>query len=101
MRIMITGQARLLPEQRDQTLAAAAAMRAHTLTEPGCLEYRFWVEPGDPNSLLLFELWAEQAALDAHLADPNLPGFSKAFRVGLDGGFDLTRFEIASSGALR
>jgi quinol monooxygenase YgiN len=99
--ILITGQARLLADQREETLATAAQMRAHAMSEPGCLEYRFWVEVEDPNSLLLFELWEDPASLDAHLAGPHMPGFAKAFRAGLDGIFDLTRFEVASSGALR
>jgi quinol monooxygenase YgiN len=99
--IVITGRAKLKPEHRDRALAAASQMSKESLAEPGCLDYRFWVSPDDPNSVLLFEQWADQDALDTHLHGPGLPAFGKEFGSALDGGFDLTRFEIASSGPLR
>jgi quinol monooxygenase YgiN len=99
--ILITGRARLHVEHRDRALAAASKMSVESLAEPGCIDYRFWISPDDPNSVLLLEQWEDQAALDAHLAGPGLPGFAKEFGTALDGGFDLTRFEISASGPLR
>ena len=101
MMILITGMAKLHAEHRDSALAAAAEMSTHSLTEHGCIDYRFWISSTDPNSFLLFELWRDRAALDAHLAAPQLSEFAAVLGGALDGGFDLTRYEIASAGPLR
>jgi quinol monooxygenase YgiN len=98
--IIITLKARLRPEHRDSALAAARSMSEHSLAEAGCLDYRFWVLPDDPNAVLLLEQWEDQAALDAHMAAPQLAEFAGALGPALDGGMEATKFEVASSGPL-
>jgi quinol monooxygenase YgiN len=56
------------PAQRESFLASRHdAMRA-SRAEPGCLEYTLSADPIDPSRVVLFERWASQEALDAHLA---------------------------------
>jgi quinol monooxygenase YgiN len=98
--ILITLKAKLLAEHRDSALAAAQAMSAHSLTEAGCLDYRFWISSEDPHSVLLLEQWRDQAALDAHMAQPQLAEFAAALGPALDGGMEAIKFEVASSGPL-
>jgi len=98
--IMITGKARLKPEQRDAALAAADTMSTASMAEAGCIDYRFWVSATDANSMLLVEQWEDQAALDAHFLEPHLATFGAALGPALDGGIELTKFEIASYGPL-
>jgi quinol monooxygenase YgiN len=98
--ILITGKARLLPEQRDAVIAAANTMSTASLAEPGCLDYRFWISTADPNSMLLLEEWEDQASLDAHITQPHLAEFGAALGPALDGGFAVIKHEIASSGSL-
>jgi quinol monooxygenase YgiN len=98
--IVITLKAKLLPEHRDSALAAASTMSAQSLTEAGCIDYRFWTLIDDPNSLLLFEQWEDQASLDVHLVQPQMGEFAAALGPALDGGMEATKFEIASSGPL-
>jgi quinol monooxygenase YgiN len=99
--IMITGLARLKDEHRDAALAAANEMSASSMAEPGCLDYRFWISANDPNSMLLLEQWQDAAALEAHLAAPHLSRFVETIVPLLDGGIDVVRHEVASSGPLR
>ena len=39
--------------------------------EAGCLEYTFAADPLEADRVVLFERWASQDALDAHLAGPS------------------------------
>jgi quinol monooxygenase YgiN len=98
--IMITLKAKLNAEHRDAAIVAAKAMSAHSLSEPGCIDYRFWQSVDDPSSFLLLEQWEDQAALDAHMAAPQLAEFAAALGPALDGGMDALKHEIASSAPL-
>jgi quinol monooxygenase YgiN len=98
--IMITLTAKLLAEHRETALAAAKKMSAQSLTEPGCLDYRFWISTEDPNSILLLEQWQDQDALNTHMAQPALAEFAAALGSALDGGMEAIKHEVASSGPL-
>lgn len=43
-----------------------------TRREPGCLRYTLLRNPADPTDFTFVEEWADQAALDAHLASPHV-----------------------------
>jgi quinol monooxygenase YgiN len=98
--ILITLKAKLREEHRDSALAAAHAMSAHAMTEPGCIDYRFWLSSTDPASLLLLEQWEDQRALDAHMAAPQLGEFAAAIGPAIDGAMEATKFEIAEASPL-
>jgi quinol monooxygenase YgiN len=98
--IIITLKARLNAEHRDAAIAAAKVMSEHSLSEPGCIDYRFWVSVDDPSSVLLLEQWQDQAALDAHMAGPQLTEFATALGPALEGGMEAMKHEVASSGPL-
>ncbi|HEY0521177.1 MAG TPA: putative quinol monooxygenase [Ilumatobacteraceae bacterium] len=53
--------------QRDQFLASRVEMMKASRAEAGCLEYTFCADPLDSGRVVLYERWADQAALDAHL----------------------------------
>ena len=63
--------------------------------EPGCLEYTFSADPIDPSRVLLFERWASQATLDAHLsamrAGPQIPGTEVAPKAASVVIYDVAR----------
>ncbi|WAJ39283.1 putative quinol monooxygenase [Pseudomonas sp. GOM7] len=43
--------------------------------EPGCLEYHMLRDAQDPTLFIFYEVWASQAALDAHMALPHMRAF--------------------------
>lgn len=43
-----------------------------TRREPGCLRYTLLCNHADPTDFTFVEEWADQAALDAHLASPHV-----------------------------
>lgn len=95
--IIMTVSFHLLPDKRDEAIAAALAMQAATTREPGCSEYRFWTAADNPNALGLFERWDNQQALDAHLGTPHMAAFGQAMMTTvLEQQAELTRYEVAS-----
>ena len=59
--------------------AFAAAMenqaRASLENEAGCLQFDVCRDPDDPAVCFLYELYADKAAFDAHLASPHFRSF--------------------------
>ncbi len=54
--------------------------RQSTAKEPGCEQFDVTVTRDKPNHVLLYEVYADEAAFNAHLETPHL----KAFRDQLD-----------------
>jgi len=76
--LIVAGSFVTEPGSREAFLAAAGPMVAATRTEAGCREYVFSPDPDDPDRTLLFEIWDDQAALDAHFATEHMAAFQAA-----------------------
>lgn len=60
------------PSRRDEVVAASAPVQAATRRdEPGCLVYCFAADPVQPDLIQVYELWADEASLEAHFLHPN------------------------------
>lgn len=60
------------PESREQLLAAITAQGAASLErEPGCLRFDICVDNDDPNRVMLYEVYEDEAAFDAHGKTPH------------------------------
>ena len=68
--VIVAGVFEVDPEQRDAFLAGKFDRMRTSRAEQGCLEYTFSADPLDPGRVVLYERWASQADLDAHLAVP-------------------------------
>ena len=90
--IIVTAAARLRSDTREEALAAALQMQDNTAGEAGCREYRFWTAIDDPDRVLLFECWEDEAALEAHLAAPHTREFGAAIAGWADGPIDFNRY---------
>lgn len=66
--IIVAGAFEVDPAQRTAFLAGREEVMRRSRGEDGCLEYTFSADPLDPGRVVLFERWASQEALDAHLA---------------------------------
>lgn len=98
--IIITMTTRLNDEHRDDAIAVAQRISAETFKEPGCIDYRFWVSPADPNTIMLVEKWEDQAALDVHMTSPLLAELGAALGPALDGGVEAVKHDVSSFGPL-
>jgi quinol monooxygenase YgiN len=68
--VIVVGTFEVDPTEREQFLANRHDRMRQSRAEAGCLAYAFSADPIDPSRVLLFERWASQEDLDAHLAAP-------------------------------
>lgn len=98
--LIVAGTIIAEPGGRDAFLAAVQPMVRTTLTEPGCREYTFSADPNDDTRIMLYELWDDQPALDAHFASDHMAAWQET-RKGLAlVGADIKKYDIASVEAL-
>ena len=64
---------------KADALAALLTEQAGVIrrTEPGCLVYRVHRSVADPNAFLFYEIYADDAAFEAHRASPHLAQYRK------------------------
>lgn len=74
--VIVAGVFTVDPAQREAYLEGRKARMRASRAEQGCIEYTFSADPLDPGRVLLYELWASQEDLDAHLAIPEAPASS-------------------------
>jgi quinol monooxygenase YgiN len=86
---------------RDAFLTAAAPMVVATHTEAGCREYVFSPDPDNADRIVLFELWDDQEALDAHFATEHMAEFQRSI-AGIEvTGMDVKKYTISDVGPVR
>lgn len=54
--------------------------RASVANEPGCLQFDVLQVQGEPNRIVLFEVYADDAAFQAHMKMPHLAAFLEKAR---------------------
>lgn len=76
--LIVAGTITTEPGGREPFLSAVQPMVAATLDEAGCHEYAFAPDPNDDNRIMLYELWDDQASLDAHFASDHMADWQRA-----------------------
>ena len=99
--LIIAGSITTSPGHREAFLAAAGPMVAATHTEPGCREYVFSPDPDDDDRILLFELWDDQASLDAHFVSEHMAAFQQSLADISVVGRDVQKYTISDVGPVR
>ncbi|MDG3439095.1 putative quinol monooxygenase [Nitrospirillum amazonense] len=54
------------PGQEQALTDAITAIVPHVLSEPGCITYAAHISRDDPRTVVMYEVWANQTALDIH-----------------------------------
>jgi quinol monooxygenase YgiN len=67
MTIVIAGEIDLEPKDREAALTQAAPLIQAALAEPGCVHYAWTADLNRPGRVHVFEEWASEADLAAHL----------------------------------
>ncbi len=98
--LIVAGTIQVDPEQREAVLAAVAPMVEATRAEAGCRAYVFSPDPGDPAVVQLFELWDDQAALDAHFASDHMAAWQARAADLPIRGRDITKYLVSGTGTL-
>ena len=68
----------IVAADRDKFIALAKDNGATAVKEPGCHEFNIAVAQKDPNHVVLFEIWENLAALDAHRASDHFKAYQAA-----------------------
>jgi (4S)-4-hydroxy-5-phosphonooxypentane-2,3-dione isomerase len=68
----------VVPGQVDNFLAALKENGAATVKEPGCREFNISVSQNDPNHLLIYEVYNDAAAAEAHTATEHFKKYKAA-----------------------
>ena len=67
------------PGHRDAFLAAITAdAEASAANEPGCVSFDVVVDTTDDHHFFLYEVYRDQAALEAHRASPHFAAWTEA-----------------------
>lgn len=66
-------------------LEAIGPLVAATSAEAGCSLYEFNQSHDEPGLFVVYEKWADRAALDQHMTTPHLQAFVGAFGPEFDG----------------
>ncbi|MGB6116801.1 MAG: putative quinol monooxygenase [Mesorhizobium sp.] len=70
--IYVIATIELKPGSVDAVREAAAACRAETLKEDGCIAYEMFSSLSNADELVVVEQWASREALTAHSKQPHL-----------------------------
>lgn len=98
--IVVSGTIDLDPANRDAAVALTDTLVAATLQEEGCISYGFWLDPHHDGRFRVFEEWKDQAALDAHFAEPHMAVFMEGLgSLGVTG-TAINRYVVSESSKL-
>ncbi|WP_331769482.1 antibiotic biosynthesis monooxygenase (plasmid) [Embleya sp. NBC_00888] len=79
------------PSQREPLQAALVALVEPSRAEAGCSDYTLFELRDEPGTFYVRETWADQEALDFHMATPHFRAFAARFDELLDEPIRLTR----------
>jgi autoinducer 2-degrading protein len=68
----------IAPGQMDAYLAAAKENGAASVQEPGCREFNVTVQANNPNHVFLFEVYDNEAAVQAHRTTDHFKKYAAA-----------------------
>ncbi len=98
--IIIAGTISFDPAKREALESGFAAMQAETLQEAGCYGYEIYNSRTEPGTVLIFEKWADDDALAAHMASPHMAAFGGVMgSIGITG-IDIKKYSGATEGPL-
>ena len=94
--LVVAGTINLDPDHLNEMLAAIVPLMEATQAEEGCIDYVLSADPKEPGTIRIFEKWASDEALGAHMKAPHMGVFQKAIRGCGVTGMSVDKFEIAS-----
>jgi quinol monooxygenase YgiN len=79
MTVIIAGTVRLPPEQLAGLKPHMHRMLAASRAEDGCVAYSYAEDVAEPGLIRVFEVWRDQAAIDAHFQAPHMAEWRAAW----------------------
>ncbi len=91
---LVVAHATAQPERHTEMSQLLVEMATTSRNEKGCLSYIFANDVENPASFWSIEQWTDQAALEAHLAAPQLAKMMEKLGPLLDGAPTITGYEV-------
>ena len=98
--IIIAGSISIDPERVDLMLEAIVPLMQATHAEEGCIDYVLSADPAEAGKIRIFEKWASDEALGAHMTAPHMGDFQKALKTVGVTGMSVQRFDNAEESKL-
>ncbi len=92
--IVSHGKFVIKPEQIDRAQALMAEMVEHSIQEPGCISYDYYISMHKPNVIMLFQEWDSIDAVNEHFATPHMHEFLEALPELLESEVVTHRYAI-------
>jgi quinol monooxygenase YgiN len=90
--ISLVVKVRIKPEHRDTFLKAIEVdALGSERDEPGCLRFNVLQSEADENVYYFYEVYKDEAAVEAHRAAPHYDVWRQAAAIALDGPADVQR----------
>jgi quinol monooxygenase YgiN len=100
MSIIIAGTVRVPPENLAALKPHQLAMLEASRAEDGCLTYSYGLDVAEPGLVRVFEVWRDQAAIDAHFKAPHMAAWRAACAEQGVSDRKLFVYEVAAERAL-
>ena len=79
MTLIVAGTVRIPPENLDRFRPHMVEMMAASRAEDGCSAYGYAEDVGEPGLMHIFEIWRDQACLDAHFKTAHMAAWRAAW----------------------
>ncbi|WET66838.1 putative quinol monooxygenase [Sphingobacterium sp.] len=77
MKVYLTAILKAVPAHREEVLALLLEMVEASRKEAACIQYDLHQVNNDENQFIFYEIWEDQAGLDAHNQQPYIVAFGK------------------------
>jgi quinol monooxygenase YgiN len=98
--LIVAGIIKVDPAKQPELEAAFDTMREATLREAGCIEYQAYADRKERGTVLIFEKWQDDAALQAHFATPHMADFGRAVAAAGVLGMDIRKYDVSAESKL-
>ena len=98
--VIVIARFRPRPDRLDEFLDLLREVQAASRADDGCLNYGYYTEIADPQSLIAVEEWRDMAALEAHLRTPHVARLIAALPDHSDALPEIAAHTVAESSPL-
>jgi quinol monooxygenase YgiN len=98
--LIVSGIISMDPSGFDQAVALTGPLVEATLAEEGNITYGFWSDPNQPGVFRVYEEWADEDALNAHMATPHMAEFLGGMAALPITGTEINKHTVAETSKL-
>lgn len=94
--IVISGTITVEAADHDNAVALFGPLVEATLQEEGCGTYGFWAHPAERGTFRVYEEWADDDALNAHMGAAHMAEFLGGIATLKVTGTEINRYDVSA-----